>query len=171
MDGVVFKGDIVSASLGEVLQMLFHNEKEGTLRVLGRDLVKSVYCSKKGVTLLNPNILDVQYFSDVVVSAGLAEEELVDKTVKNIKPDQVVHTAFIKAGVLDKHTVKRILALHIEEEIYSLFDLTIGQFEFYKCKDAESLRKKNNLPLIPIESLLIESAKRTDELKYIEVGS
>jgi hypothetical protein len=164
---MAFKGDLISASLSDVLQMLYHNGKEGTLRVFGTNFMKSLYCSREGITLLNPDILESRNFGGALVAMGIAEKEKVERAATRVKGRISVSDAFVKSGLVDEDTLKRMIKHHVTEEVYGLFDLTSGEFEFQEGSDGEQALQQDNLPVIPVGTVLLESARRIDEWQHL----
>lgn len=169
---MAFKGDLESVPLGDLLQTLHQNGKEGTLVLDCPDCKKSIYCNQDGITLPDPEISKPRRFGDIVVSAGLADRATIEEVAEGLQAGQRLGQALVDGGYIDQALVERILALQIEEEIYGLFELTEGEFEFFdeeeKEGDEESEGKaKSDLPLFRVEGVALEAARRQDEWNHI----
>lgn len=169
---MAFKGDLESVPLGDLLQTLHQNGKEGTLVLDCPDCKKSVYCNQNGITLPDPEIAKPRRFGDIVVSAGLVDRATIEEVAESLQPGQRLGQALMDGGYIDQGLVDRILTIQIEEEIYGLFDLTEGEFEFFEDEekegDEESEGKpKSDLPLFRVEGVALEAARRQDEWNHI----
>lgn len=164
---MAFKGDLQSVALGDVLQMLFQGHKEGVLKLNGLDYQKSVYCCPSGVTLLDPEILDPKRFRDIIVSAGLADRETVEGIGSNLASDSLIGNAFVNAGIIDEESEGRLIKVRVEEEIFGLFEMTSGEFEFFDDRAAKRQAEESGLPMFEVVGLVLEAARRIDEWRYL----
>jgi outer membrane protein assembly factor BamB/tetratricopeptide (TPR) repeat protein len=164
---MALKGDLESVPLGDVLQTLFQNEKEGTLKLNGPDYSKSIYCCAAGITLLEPEILTKRRFGDIVVAAGLSSRDELEKILKEFDDNRPIGQILISAGLIEQDTVNRILTIQVEEEIFSLFELSSGEFEFFENEKGSPTAEECGLPLFQVEGVVFEAARRMDEWAFI----
>ncbi|MBU0755106.1 MAG: DUF4388 domain-containing protein, partial [Planctomycetes bacterium] len=163
---MALKGDLTSVPLGDVIQTLFQNEKDGTLKLRGDDFEKSIYCCPKGITLLEPEILNRRRFGDIVVAAKVCTRLELEKALRGNAEDLPVGQVLVNAGIMDQEMVDLILKIQVEEEIFDLFNLSNGEFEFFENEGNSSV-KANGLPLFQVNGMVFEAARRMDEWALI----
>lgn len=162
-----FKGDLHSVPLGDVLQTLFQNEKKGRLELDCPEFKKSIYCSPQGITLLEPEILKRRRFGDIVVTAGLAERTRIEECLKGLNGEKPIGQVLLENNIIDEETIERIMRIQVEEELFGLFDISRGAFEFFEEESDLPTIQKHKLPLFQLEGVVFEAARRMDEWSYI----
>ena len=117
--------------------------------------------------LLNPEILKKRRFGDIVVSAGFTDRETLERIAGTMEEGKMLGQTLVEAGLLNEDAVKSIISIQVEEEIFSLFDLAAGEFEFYEEEDGAPPKNTGSLPLFQVEGLVLEAARWQDEWTYI----
>ncbi|MFH2002889.1 MAG: DUF4388 domain-containing protein, partial [Planctomycetota bacterium] len=158
-----FKGDLHSVPLGDVLQTLFQNGKKGRLVLDCPEFQKSIYCCPTGITLLEAEILTRRRFGDIVVTAGLVERARVEECLKDACQKKPIGQILRDNNIIDDDTIDRIMRIQVEEELFYLFDLSRGKFEFFENEDDSMIVEEHNLPMFQVEGVVFEAARRMDE--------
>ena len=163
---MAFKGDLKSVPLGDLLQTLYQNGRSGRLELQGPDESRSIYCCPDGITIPQPEVERPRRFGDIIVAAGLVDRKTLEDLCSAMPPGRKIGEAILEAGLITQDLVDRVLRIQIEEEIYSLFDITEGAFEFFDESETDILRPE--LPLFSVEGVALEAARRQDEWNYIK---
>jgi hypothetical protein len=150
-----------------MLQMLLESHGEGLFEVTKQDTRKSIYWNQDGLTLLNPEVLNEERLAQMIVAAGLAETEDVENLSCEEQSISSICASFAQAGLIDEEQLKNLMRIRLEEEIFKIFELTTGEFEFDTSRDKISAIDKHDLPMMDMMGLAIEVARCRDEWRYI----
>ncbi|MEX0856169.1 MAG: DUF4388 domain-containing protein [Gemmatimonadota bacterium] len=161
------EGELSSVTLADICQLLSMGRKTGCLTVTHRTNFGYVYFEAGRViyaTVLNrPDRL-----GELLVLNEVVSREDLDAAVRS----QARHSGkrlgriLIEQGSLSEADLRRFITMQIEEAVYHLFAWEEGSFHFETDQkpDADSTL----LVSIPVETLLLEGARRVDELSMIE---
>jgi outer membrane protein assembly factor BamB/tetratricopeptide (TPR) repeat protein len=117
--------------------------------------------------LLEPEILTKRRFGDIVIAAGLCDRGMLEKILKEFDDNRPIGQILISAGLIEQEAVNRILTIQVEEEIFSLFDLSSGEFEFFENEKGSPTAEECGLPIFQVEGVVFEAARRMDEWAFI----
>ncbi|MHC4944080.1 MAG: DUF4388 domain-containing protein [Planctomycetota bacterium] len=161
------KGSLQGVALGDLLQVLLESHGEGLFEFHKQDSRKLIYWNQEGLTLLNPEVLNEDRLAQMVVAAGLAEREDVEELSCEDKSISETCAAFAEAGLIDEEQLKNLIRIRLEEEIFKLFEINKGEFEFNTHRDKINAVEKHDLPMMDMMGLAIEVARCRDEWRYI----
>jgi tetratricopeptide (TPR) repeat protein len=163
---MAIKGSLKEASLPDVLQLLALGKKTGCLAIADRQNFGSIYFDEGRIccaALVNRR----DRIGDLLRKNQLITSEQLDEAIK-IQDDhreRRLGDILIEMGAVPREKLERLLFLQIEEAVYHLFTWTQGTFNF-----EAGVRPDPMVYTVSInpESLLLEGARRVDELSQIE---
>jgi tetratricopeptide (TPR) repeat protein len=163
---MAIKGSLKEASLPDVLQLLALGKKTGCLAIADRQNFGSIYFDDGRIcyaSLVNRR----DRIGDLLRKNSLVTNEQLDQAVKTQEAhrERRLGDILIEMGAVTKVKLERLLYLQIEEAVYHLFTWTQGSFNFEAGVKPDPL--VYTVSINP-ESLLLEGARRVDELSQIE---
>ncbi len=167
---MALKGDLASVDLAQVFQMLALNQKQGMLLITAPKGWRALYFDMRGAAL---------YFDEHVVldkvllqatRTGRVEPEYAQQARADAAAQGVaLADALVQGGYLDPEELMQLIRTEMEEEIYDLFFWEDAHFEFFE--GARTLEGRDGQVddrfSFPIDSLIMEAARRIDEWSYI----
>lgn len=167
----ILKGDVDILGLGNLLQLLAMNKREGILTLTKGMEAKKVYFGPAGIRLLSSNMRRVNKLGKILmrhrkITRSDLEALLKEQKLLGWKLGQIAVTS----GLVKKEDVVRALREQVEEEIFDMFMWSEAAFEFLEGKGPRA-EVDNPLARVNIEvnvtSLVLEAARRADELLLI----
>jgi len=151
-------------------QLLAMTSKEGLLTVWDDRQKKSVYFSRRGVTLLSdPDKKAVSPAGSALVKKGKISEADLQKALKKQTSGggrKLLGEILCEMKLVTEDEIYELVREQIEEEIMDMLSWEKAQFEFRESEPPEELddqtRSYTTLTLNPTE-LLLEAARRLDE--------
>jgi tetratricopeptide (TPR) repeat protein len=163
---MAIKGSLKEASLPDVLQLLALGKKTGCLAIADRQNFGSIYFDEGRIccaALVNRR----DRIGDLLRKNQLITGEQLDEAIRiqEAHRDRRLGDILIEMGAVPREKLERLLFLQIEEAVYHLFTWTQGTFNF-----EAGVRPDPMVYTVSInpESLLLEGARRVDELSQIE---
>ncbi len=163
---MAIKGSLKEASLPDVLQLLALGKKTGCLAIADRQNFGSIYFDEGRIcyaSLVNRR----DRIGDLLRKNQLVTSDQLDAAIKTQEAhrDRRLGDILIEMGAVAKEKLERLLFLQIEEAVYHLFTWTQGSFNF-----EAGVKPDTQVYTVSInpESLLLEGARRVDELSQIE---
>lgn len=163
---MAIKGSLKEASLPDVLQLLALGKKTGCLAIADRQNFGSIYFDDGRIccaALVNRR----DRIGDLLRKNQLINGEQLDEAIRiqEAHRDRRLGDILIEMGAVPREKLERLLFLQIEEAVYHLFTWTQGTFNF-----EAGVRPDPMVYTVSInpESLLLEGARRVDELSQIE---
>lgn len=167
---VTMRGDLEQISLSDIFQTLAMAKMEGLLRVRNPLEQRLVHFRDGYVRILVPNRVAFRRLGQRLVQAGLLQQDalraaLLEQRRKTAPLGQIL----VQHGYVTQEQVEEVVASQIHEELFALFTWRHGSFEFYKGKvsDPDVVRRLEQCIDFEVNSLLLESARRTDEWECI----
>jgi tetratricopeptide (TPR) repeat protein len=163
---MAIKGSLKEASLPDVLQLLALGKKTGCLAIADRQNFGSIYFHEGRISYASiVNRRD--RIGDLLRKNQLVTSEQLDQAihVQEAHRERRLGDILVELGAVSRETLDRLLHLQIEEAVYHLFTWTQGTFNF-----EAGVRPDAQVYTVSInpESLLLEGARRVDELSQIE---
>ncbi|HXG61497.1 MAG TPA: DUF4388 domain-containing protein [Planctomycetota bacterium] len=167
----ILKGDVDILGLGNLLQLLSFNRREGTLTLYKEMERKAIHFGPRGIRLLSSTMKRINRVGRILlrkrrISRADLEALLRRQKLEGLKLGQLA----IRAGKATRKDVEEALREQIEEEIFDMFMWEGAAFEF---QEGPSARAEATDPLaglsfdVNVTSLLMEAARRHDELMRI----
>lgn len=164
---MAIEGSLQDVSLADICQLVAMGRKTGCLSVTDRSNFGYVYFEDGRViyaSVLNrPDRLGELLVRNGVISrADLSSAMEAQAHRRGARLGQIL----VENGSLTEEQLQRYISLQIEEAVYHLFAWSQGSFHF----DPDQRPDEEGLFLVnlPAESLLLEGARRVDELSVIE---
>jgi hypothetical protein len=167
----LIKGHVEILGLGNLLQQLSMNRREGILTLQRGPEKKAIHFTPNGMRLLSSNMKKVTKLGKILLRRRRLTREDLDSLLKEQrllgwKLGQVA----VESGLVHKRDIEEALHEQIEEEIFDLFMWEDAVFEFLEGKapsDASGHPLSGLILEANMTTLLLEAARRADELLMI----
>src|SRR5882672_1730221 len=167
----VLKGDVEILGLGNLLQILAMNHKEGILSLFRDSDKKTIHFSPKGMRLLSSSMKRINKLGKILLRRKRISKEDLDALLKEQKLlGWKLGQIAVESGLVQKRDVEDALREQIEEEIFDMFMWKEAAFEF---NEGRAPKPEENNPLSGVTfdanmtGLILEAARRADELFMI----
>ena len=163
---MAIEGRLADLGLADLCQLLSMGRKTGCLTVTRQANFGYIYLEDGRVvhaTVLNrPDRL-----GDMLVRNGLITRDELREAIRDQAslPDRRIGRILVERGSLPEAELRRFVRQQIEESVYHLFTWEEGAFYFEPDRRPEV--EDGMLVSIPVENLLLEGARRVDELSVI----
>ncbi len=167
----ILRGDVDILGLGNLLQLLAMNKREGVLTLSRGTARKTLHFGPQGMRLLSSSMRRINKVGRILlrrrrIKAGDLEQLLREQKLLGWKLGQTA----VASGLVKKRDVEEALREQVEEEIFDMFMWDGAGFEF-----VEGARTPHPLdgPLASltveahVTALVLEAARRADELLLI----
>ncbi len=162
------KGNLQSVDLGNILQMLSINQKEGTLVLFDGDTKKSIYFSREGVSMLSRGRRGNDSLGRVLLRYGRVTPEQLEQALQvQEREGKRLGTVLEELGLATHDDIENAVRTQIEEEIYNLFIWENASFEFIEGPPPPALENLPARVTFNVNSLILEAQRRLDEWNYI----
>ncbi len=167
---MAFKGDLKNVQLADLFQTLAQNRQEGVLTLSSRGATHRIAFRKEGVTLLDPAIGGRRRIGEILVSASLIEEkDLAESLREQAKVRRFLGEILVEKNRIRREQLDQILALQVEEEMYELFRVEAGTFEFTEGDPSIlCITAGPGVRPLPVDQVVFEAARRLDEWTLIQ---
>jgi hypothetical protein len=167
----LLKGDVEILGLGNLLQLLAMNHKEGILTLIRQDDRKTIHFATKGMRLLSSSMKRINKLGKILLRRKRISKEDLDALLKEQKLlGWKLGQIAVESGLVQKKDVEEALREQIEEEIFDMFMWKEAAFEFVEGR-APKVEESNPLSGLTFDanvmSLILEAARRADELLMI----
>jgi hypothetical protein len=167
----ILKGDVEILGLGNLLQLLAMNHKEGILSLYRDEDKKTIHLSSKGMRLLSSSMKRINKLGKILLRKKRISKEDLDALLKEQKLlGWKLGQIAVESGLVQKKDVEEALREQIEEEIFDMFMWREAAFEFAEGK-APKPEQSNPLAGVTFDAnmtgLILEAARRADELLMI----
>jgi hypothetical protein len=167
----LLKGDVEILGLGNLLQILAMNRKEGILTLIRQDDRKTIHFGAKGMRLLSSSMKRINKLGKILLRRKRISKEDLDALLKEQKLlGWKLGQIAVESGLVQKKDVEEALREQIEEEIFDMFMWKEAAFEFVEGR-APKVEESSPLSGLTFDAnvttLLLEAARRADELLMI----
>lgn len=167
----LLKGDVEILGLGNLLQILAMNHKEGILSLFRDSDKKTIYFSPKGMRLLSSSMKRINKLGKILLRRKRISKDDLDALLKEQKLlGWKLGQIAVESGLVQKKDVEEALREQIEEEIFDMFMWKEAAFEFMEGR-APKQEESNPLAGVNFDAnmtgLILEAARRADELLMI----
>lgn len=172
----LLKGHVDLVGLGNLLQLLSMNKTEGVLSVLRGAEKQAVHLGPEGIRLLSSTVPRVRRLSRLATKVS-GPKLITSQRLKNLLEREKLlgwslgHVLFSNEE-LTKERIQQALRLQVEEEILDLFVWDRAAFSFAEGRPTRAQRANPLADLTiraDVTSLLLEAARRSDELQQIRL--
>src|SRR5262249_35290684 len=140
------KGDVEILGLGNLLQLLAMNHKEGLLTLFKGDDRKTIYFSPRGMRLLSSSMKRINKLGKILLRRKRISKDDLDALLKEQKLlGWKLGQIAVESGLVQKKDVEDALREQIEEEIFDMFMWDGAGFEFSEGRAPH--QKDDNNPL------------------------
>ncbi len=161
------KGDLKNVQLADLFQTLSQNQQQGVLTISAGGGSRRILFAPDGITLLDPQVAGRRRLGEILLSAGLiTEEQLTEALREQSRSRKFLGETLIDAGRVTPEDLSRLLQVQVEEELYGLFRIDTGVFEFRDGQDGDSAIPQVN-PM-HVDGIVLEAARRLDEWRLIQ---
>ncbi|HVR76236.1 MAG TPA: DUF4388 domain-containing protein [Planctomycetota bacterium] len=166
----MLKGDLAIFSLGEIFQSLAISHHSGTLKITAGDkTVKLVSFSRGEITHYadDPPATRGLRIGEILVRMGiLTQEQIEDALKEQAETQEILGEILVTRGQVTKKDLHQALEAKTREEVYELFLLREGTFEFQFNHvpegSAEAPDRKISISL-NTNSVIMEGLRQVDE--------
>jgi len=167
----ILKGDVEILGLGNLLQLLAMNHREGLLTLSRDSDRKTIHFSPKGMRLLSSTMKRINKLGKILLRRKRISKEDLDALLKEQKLlGWKLGQIAVESGLVQKRDVEEGLREQIEEEIFDMFMWKEAAFEFAEGR-APKQEESNPLAGVTFDAnmtgLILEAARRADELLMI----
>ena len=167
----ILKGDVEILGLGNLLQLLAMNHREGVLTLTRESDRKTIHFASRGMRLLSSTMKRINKLGKILLRRKRITKEDLDALLKEQKLlGWKLGQIAVESGLVHKKDVEEALREQIEEEIFDLFMWNEAAFEFVEGR-APKTEESNPLSGLTFDanvtSLILEAARRADELLMI----
>lgn len=167
----ILKGDVEILGLGNLLQLLAMNHREGILTLIRDHDRKTIHFAEKGMRLLSSSMKRINKLGKILLRRKRISKEDLDALLKEQKLlGWKLGQIAVESGLVHKKDVEEALREQIEEEIFDMFMWNEAAFEFVEGRAPKS-EDSNPLSGVTVDtnvtSLILEAARRADELMMI----
>ena len=167
----ILKGDVEILGLGNLLQLLAMNHREGVLTLARDGDRKTIHFATRGMRLLSSTMKRINKLGKILLRRKRITKEDLDALLKEQKLlGWKLGQIAVESGLVHKNDVEEALREQIEEEIFDMFMWSGAAFEFVEGK-APKTEESNPLSGLTFDanvtSLILEAARRADELLMI----
>jgi hypothetical protein len=165
------KGDVEILGLGNLLQLLAMNHREGILTLIRNEDRKTIHFTPKGMRLLSSSMRRINKLGKILLRRKRISKDDLDALLKEQKLlGWKLGQIAVESGLVQKKDVEEALREQIEEEIFDMFMWREAAFEF---AEGRAPKQEENNPLsgltfdVNMTGLILEAARRADELLMI----
>jgi len=168
------KGHVDLVGLGNLLQLLSMNKTEGVLGVVRGGEKQSIHLGPEGIRLLSSTVPRVRRLSKIATRLS-GPKLITSQRLKNLLGKEKLlgwtlgHVLFSNEE-LTQERIQQALRLQVEEEVLDLFVWDKAVFTFQEGRPSRAQRSNPLAGLAiraDVTSLLLEAARRADELQQI----
>ena len=165
------KGDVDILGLGNLLQLLSFNKREGILTIARSGEKKTIHFGTQGIRLLSSSMKRINKLGKILLRRKSITKDDLDALLKEQKLlGWKLGQIALTSGLVKKGDIEEALREQVEEEIFDLFMWSEAAFEFVEGR-APKEDPDNPLAALTfgssVTSLVLEAARRADELLVI----
>jgi CheY-like chemotaxis protein len=166
-----FGGDLGILGLGNLLQVISMSAARGFLTISQGEDKKTVQFTEKGFRLVSGVRRAIPLGQILVRGGKLTQEQLDALLAEQRKTGRRLGDMVIESGVVTRADIEQGLRDQVSEEIYELFAWEQGRFYFAEAETDALPNGAGPLSSVMLDanmiSLMVEAARRVDELKLI----
>jgi hypothetical protein len=159
---VPLAGEIEAAGgVANVLAFLNQNRWSGRFHTIEAASYRSINFVRGDVTSCESNI-PCDRLGELLFRFGRISREDLDQALTEVGPDRRIGQVLVDLGLATSHDVFTVIRKQIEEVFFAILRLRKGSYCFERTYADDSM----NLVSVSTQSLLLEGARRADEMAY-----
>jgi len=166
-----FGGDLGILGLGNLLQVISMSQGRGFLTISQGDDKKTIQFSEQGLRLVSGVRRALPLGQILVRSGRLTQTQLDELLAEQRKTAHRLGDLIIEHGLVTREAIDQALRDQVSEEIYELFAWPEGRFYFAESENESLPNGAGPLSAVTLDpnmiSLMVEAARRVDEMKLI----
>ena len=158
-------GNLQTMPLPDILQFIGLGRKTGVLRVEDGSSEKQLFFEEGSAVWCSSNNPKEYLGQHLLARTAIQESDLERAFRRQASERRPLGEILVEAGLITAEELDKVLRRKIEDSMYELFDWEQGAFSF-----DEGALEQERIPVrvsLSWESLLMEGARRSDELKCI----
>jgi hypothetical protein len=161
------QGKIEKFNVPEIFQLISSGRRTGTLGIAQNDRATMFYFNEGKIThAYSPN--GDNHLGKKLIIKGLIDDKVLDDSLAEQKSNfgqKRLGRILVESGKIDEAQLENALTEQISDIVYKVMDWDSGVFKFYDSKFPTEEEKQLSLST---ESLILEGAKRADELNHLK---
>jgi CheY-like chemotaxis protein len=166
-----FGGDLGILGLGNLLQVISMSQGRGFLTVSQGDDNKTIQFCEQGLRLVSGVRRALPLGQILVRSGRLTQAQLDELLAEQRKTAHRLGDLILEHELVSREAIDQALRDQVSEEIYELFAWPEGRFYFAESDNESLPNGAGPLSAVTLDpnmiSLMVEAARRVDELKLI----
>jgi CheY-like chemotaxis protein len=166
-----FGGDLGILGLGNLLQVISMSQGRGFLTISQGEDKKTLQYTEQGIRLVSGVRRAIPIGQILVRGGKLTQAQLDGLLAEQRKTSRRLGDLVIESGIVTKGDIEQALRDQVSEEIYELFAWETGRFYFAEAETDALPNGAGPLSSVTLDanmiSLMVEAARRVDELKLI----
>lgn len=166
-----FGGDLGILGLGNLLQVISMSQGRGFLTISQGEDKKTIQFTEQGLRLVSGVRRAIPLGQILVRSNRLTQAQLDELLAEQRKTARRLGDIVIEHGMVTREQIDQALRDQVSEEIYELFAWPEGRFYFAEAENESLPNGAGPLSAVTLDpnmiSLMVEAARRVDEMKLI----
>lgn len=167
-----FGGDLGILGLGNLLQVISMSQGRGFLTVSQGEHKKTIQFSAQGTIRLVSGVRRAIPLGQILVRSGkITKEQLEELLAEQRQSQRRLGDLVLEKGIVTRDGIDSALRDQVQEEIYELFAWEEGRFYFAEAESDALPNGAGPLSSVSLDSnmisLMVEAARRVDEMKLI----
>jgi len=166
-----FGGDLGILGLGNLLQVISMSQGRGFLTISQGEDKKTIQFAEQGLRLVSGLRRAIPLGQILVRSGRLTQAQLDVLLAEQRQTSRRLGDLVIENGLVTREAIDQALRDQVSEEIYELFAWPEGRFYFAESENDTLPNGAGPLSSVSLDanmiSLMVEAARRIDELKLI----
>ncbi len=166
-----FGGDLGILGLGNLLQVISMSSAQGFLTISQGEDKKTIQYTAQGIRLVSGVRRAIPLGQILVRGGKLSKEQLEELLAEQRKTSSRLGDLLLERQVVTKEDINQALRDQVSEELYELFAWEQGRFYFAEAETDALPNGAGPLSSVTLDanmiSLMVEAARRVDELKLI----
>lgn len=166
-----FGGDLGILGLGNLLQVISMSQGRGFLTISQGEDKKTIQFTEQGLRLVSGVRRALPLGQILVRSGRLTQAQLDELLAEQRKTARRLGDIIIEHDLLTPENIDQALRDQVSEEIYELFAWPDGRFYFAESENESLPNGAGPLSAVTLDpnmiSLMVEAARRVDEMKLI----
>jgi hypothetical protein len=161
--GIFLWGDLCDAELLiDLLGFLHQSRRTTVITAVGESTRKSVYF-RDGSIIAASSDQPEDRFGDIMFRRGMIRREQLDAALERVGPGRKIGNVLLDAGLIEASDLWKVIRVQIEEIVYSLLLMEVGQFTVARYDKGQV---PNRTPL-DTQHILLEGLRRKDEMLHL----
>lgn len=166
-----FGGDLGILGLGNLFQVISMSAARGFLTISQGETKKTIQFASTGIRLVS-GVRRALPLGQILIRMGRMTQAQLDELLAEQRQTQRrLGDLVIERGIVTREQIEQALRDQVSEEIYELFAWAEGRFYFAEAENDNLPNGSGPLATVTLDSniisLMVEAARRADEMKLI----